>query len=637
MTTKYSNLEVEKKLRTLIVFLFFLYVFISFIKPILDPDTPWHLKTGEYIFLNKTIPTSDPFSFANDPIPFIGKFILTQYWLSQIFFFLIYKIYGPFGLVIIGATIFTSIIALLWYLIRNKGFYISLFITGGFAFNILRDFSAIRPQIFTFLFATIVIFLIEKYKEKKSINYLLPMPFLMILWANLHGGFIYGIILISIYTISEGIKFYTRNKPPMISNERLSSKQLHYIILFCALSILFSLVNPNTHKAFLYVFTTHSHDLFAHIQEYQSPYRIMKSSPSKMIYSFWFYLFVAVIMMIIFIKRHNFYPLFLLLFSTIPALVSIRYIPLFSIVTTATFRHIPIEIKSGMTLKIRYGINILIIIFFSLLVFRSNPFKDENIYKFNDSASYSVTATDFLIKNKLSGNIFCSYNKSAFLIFRSFPDSKVYSDSRFISEERIKMSSKIEGEFDSIKEQLENINRLLPKNIGTINISVEDKEKHNRDDSALKKQDDMTYDKSWKDLLEDINAEIIIHEAVNLYSGNIYPFIFKLVQEDTWKLIYSDGNVLIFVKDIQKFRDIVMRYNKPKSLIYDEIIIEGLRGIDQKISGYYSSVALALLLKGIANNDTNYFIETALSIDRHNVFAHYCKALYILMPQKKIM
>jgi len=339
--------------------------------------------------------------------------------------------------------------------------------------------------------------------------------------------------------------------------------------------------------------------------------------------------------MIIFIKQRAFKPLCLLLFSITPALISIRYIPLFSIVATSVFRHIPIGIKLNMTSKVRFGINILIIIFFLLLLFRSNPFRDEHIYKFNDSAYYPVTATDFLIKDKISGNIFCSYNKSAFLIFSLSPESKVYSDSRFISEERIKTSSKIEGEYDSIKEQLENINKLIPKNIGTINISVNRKEKLNRNDNILKMQDDIANGKRWKEILEDINAEIIIHEAVNLYSGNIYPFIFKLIQEDTWKLIYSDGNVLIFVKNVQKFKDIIMKYNKPKSSIYDQIIIEGLRGIGQKISGYYSSVALALLLKGIANNETNYFIETALSVDPNNIIAHYCKSLYILMTQKK--
>jgi len=631
----FFNPDVERKLRVLIVSLFFLYIFAAFIKPILDSDTPWHLKTGEYIVLNKKVPTSDPFSFANDKIPFIGKFILTQYWLSQIFFFQIYKICGPFGLVITGALTFTSIIILLWFLIKDKGFYISLFVTGGFAFNTLKDFLSIRPQIFTFLFTAIVIFLMEKYKKKKSAYYILPLPFLMVLWANMHGGFIYGIIIIAFYTISEVIKFCKPSKLPDSGDERLSSKQCYQLILLCVISVLFSLVNPNTYKAFLYVFITHSKDLFANIQEYQTPYAITKSNPSKMIYSFWLYLFVSLIMMVIFIKRRDFSPFFLLLFSAIPPLISIRYIPLFSIVATSTFGYIPIRTRPETSFKWRYGIGVLIlaIFLFSLLIFSSNPFKDENIYKFKDSASYPVTATDFLIRNEISGNIFCSYNKSAFILFRLFPASRVYSDSRFISEKRIKKSLKISGEFDSAEERFENINRLLPKNIGTISISVGEKNIHN---NILKEQDNTTYNRSWKDLLDDINAEIIIHEAVNLYTGNIYPIIFKLVREDMWKLIYADGNVLIFVKDIQKFREVITRYNEPKSLIYDEIVMEGLRGVDQKISGYYSSVALALLLKGVANSDTNYFIENALSIDSRNITAHYCKALHVLMNQKKI-
>lgn len=74
----------ERKLEELALFLFFLVVFLAFIYPLCGPELPWHLKTGQYILTNGTIPmSSDPFSFATEKIPFMGRFILSQNRVAQ--------------------------------------------------------------------------------------------------------------------------------------------------------------------------------------------------------------------------------------------------------------------------------------------------------------------------------------------------------------------------------------------------------------------------------------------------------------------------------------------------------------------------------------------------------------------------
>jgi hypothetical protein len=631
----YPNSGLEKKFKALILILFFTFIFISFMKPISDPDATWHLKTGEYIVQNRTIPHSDPFSFANDKIHFLGRFILSQYWLSQIILFLIYKVSGPFGLILLKATVFTLLLAFLWLLIRDKGFYISLLVTG-FSFYMLNSFSGLRPQMFTFLFTALLIFLIEKYRRKNSLRYLYPLPFLMLFWANVHGGYIFGIALISLYLFAETVRVYALNKSEPPAARKSSSKQLRYFFLFSAVSISVSFINPNTYKAFLYAFSTHAQNLFYFVEEYQSPLKIMKINPSPVIYSFWISLPLVILMVIIFLKKRELAPLLLLLFSLVLALTSIRYIPLLAIVATAAFRYVPIISSSKIFLKKGPVIDAAAIIFLGILIFTANPFRYESLFRLNDSAFYPVNATEFLIKNKLSGNIFSSYNKSAFLMFKLFPDSRVYSDSRFMSEERINNTLRIQGEFDSVKEDLENINRLVPKNIGTIEINLGGVEK-NTNTGAPILEDNSAGIQNWKDLLDTIGADIIVHEAVNLYSGNIYPLIFKLMREDSWKLIYSDGNVLVFVRDEEKFKKVIAQYDLPKTAVYNEIIRENLHVIGKNVSGYYSSTALALLLKGIADDKTLYLIKKSLSLDSRNIYAHYCNALYGLMTHKGIM
>ncbi|MBI5847554.1 MAG: hypothetical protein HZB31_06315 [Nitrospirae bacterium] len=486
----------------------------------------------------------------------------------------------------------------------------------------MGEFQGVRPQLFTFLFSGIVIFLFEKYREKRNLSFLFPLIFLMPLWSNLHGGFIYGVVLIVIYTISEVIHFFIGSRQAATLPDGLSKKHIHHLLIVIACAILFSMANPNTYSAFFYAFTTHSKDLFSSIYEYWSPFQLlMKLGPTPTIFGIFLFIAVSAVMIVVFIKRRDITPLFLLVFSLVPALVSIRYSSLFYIVTISMFRHIPVRLKPEIASRMRLGMHILLVIASASVMIMYNPLRDKNIYKFANSRIYAVSASNFLIKNSISGNIFASYNKSSFLMFRLFPESRLYSDSRFLSTERIRTSSTIEREYTPAAELLGTISGLIPKNIGTIKVAT--KEDAGPSGNAL------VGNMSWKDSLNTIKADIIVHEAIYMYSGYIYPFILNLIQDDSWKLIYADGNVLIFVRDIKKFEDIIMKYNKPKSLIYDEIIAESR--IDTNTPGFYSTTALARLLKGSADRDTYALIEKALAQDPKNIVAQYCETLYILM------
>ncbi|HDO26110.1 MAG TPA: hypothetical protein ENG95_05675, partial [Nitrospirae bacterium] len=462
-------------------------------QPLADPDTSWHIKTGEYIYVNKTIPQEDPFSYAEDKIPFIGKFILSQYWLAQILFYLIYSYFGTLGLVLLGAATFTGITLLLWRVLKDTGFYLSLFLTGGFAMIMLQDFLAVRPQMFTFLFTAVTIFLIERYKEQKSKKYLAWLPLLMLVWANMHGGFIFGVVVIFIYLFTEYITLFLKNKSIKPPSEPFSKEQIQYFSIICIVSIALSLINPNTYEAFLYALTSHSQDLFSRIAEYQTPFSALKmGTATVMLTRYLICIFIMVILLIIFIKRREITPVLLILFSMPLTFMSIRYIPLFAIVATAVFRYVPFETKKFKSLTEGYTSKIITALLLGGLVFYFNPFKGREYYQYSDSTFYPVTASNFLKDNKIKGNIVASFNKSSFLFLQLFPDSRIYSDSRYISEERQLKSLSLEGEFDSITNRLEEINNLIPDGIGTIVVKEE-----GQDNDTVTKRD------LWRKTLEE--------------------------------------------------------------------------------------------------------------------------------------
>jgi hypothetical protein len=616
-----SQSRAETVIKILIISLFFLYAFSLLTKPLADPDTSWHIKTGEYIYENRTIPQDDPFSYAEDKIPFVGRFILTQYWLAQIIFHLIYSNFGTLGLVLLGAATFTGIIFFVWRVLEKKGFYLSMLLTGAFTLLMMKDILAVRPQMFTFLFTVVTIFLFERYKERRSKKYLVWLPLIMLVWANMHGGFIYGVVVMFIYLIAEYMALFLKNRSIALPFETSSREQIQYLVIICIASLALSMINPNTYKAFLYALTIHSQNLFVNIAEFHSPFSSIEIRPDSVMIRYWIYIFVCAILLRYFIVKRYITPTLLIIFSVSLSFMSIRYIPLFTIVATSMFRYIPFENKKNIPITAGYPAKIIAVLVLSGLLFYSHPFKGHSYYQYKDDIAYPVTASKFLKDNGIKGNILASYNKSSFLLFQLFPDSRIYADSRYISEERYLNGLMLGGEFDSITSRLKEINNLVPEGIGTIKIEADGPD-----------TDIVAERASWRNMLEKMKVEIIVYEAINYYSGDVYPIVFKLIREDDWKLIHADGNVMIFIKNLNKYKDIINKFNKPKSLVYDEILVEGLRGIKQtNVYGYYTSLALGLLLKGVANDDTLHYIETARAAAPDAIIVSYCKALYLLM------
>ena len=73
--------------------------------------------------------------------------------------------------------------------------------------------------------------------------------------------------------------------------------------------------------------------------------------------------------------------------------------------------------------------------------------------------------------------------------------------------------------------------------------------------------------------------------------------------------MYADGKVLIFVRDIPRFRKLIAQYGLGKEMVYDEIGMENAHQIGKNMHApVYSSVAFALAMK----NGPEEAIETLL-------------------------
>src|SRR5947209_6673900 len=181
----------NKALRKTFAVYVFAYAFFFASRPLSDGDFWWHLKTGEYIIRTGMVPRTDLFSFTN-----YGRSWIALGWLSEAIFYVVYSRLG-FNVLIF---IFAMLTALAFWIAFKRSE--SHPFIGGFAallgvWTVLPTIG-VRPRVFTLLLASVHLALLTRYARRgtgRAIWWLVP---LMALWANLHGGFLTGLVLIGL-------------------------------------------------------------------------------------------------------------------------------------------------------------------------------------------------------------------------------------------------------------------------------------------------------------------------------------------------------------------------------------------------------------------------------------------------------
>jgi hypothetical protein len=154
-----------------------------------DPDVFWHIKVGEWILLNGAIPRVDYFSHT-----MLGAPWHPHEWLAQLILALAYEKGGWAGVVICASAAVAGALALLTrYLLR---FWEPIYVLGAMAlsFSLMAAHVVARPHVF--MMPLLVVWgmsLVNAHDEERLPTLgLLPV---MLLWANLHGSFVFGLLL----------------------------------------------------------------------------------------------------------------------------------------------------------------------------------------------------------------------------------------------------------------------------------------------------------------------------------------------------------------------------------------------------------------------------------------------------------
>jgi hypothetical protein len=160
-------------------------------------DLGWHLAAGDLIRASGNIPFQDPWSFTA-----AGRQWFNLSWLWDAFASALLQDAGFRGLVLLTVACGAAIVGYLTSLCRTTGASAIAVCISVLAAGVLYPAYAAFPNIYltaspnmtTMLFA--VIFYGECLKRTKLV-FLLPV--LMILWANLHGGFVLGLFIVGMF------------------------------------------------------------------------------------------------------------------------------------------------------------------------------------------------------------------------------------------------------------------------------------------------------------------------------------------------------------------------------------------------------------------------------------------------------
>jgi hypothetical protein len=161
-------------------------------EPVLDPDVWWHLRVGQWVVENHTVPTHDPFAASH-------KYWVAYSWLYEVVLYGLCKGLGLAGIIVYRAALALAVVAALFRLVLRRDGHLlrSVALTGVGTLAIAPLFSE-RPWLVTILVTLLTtdVVLDLRAGKRSCLAWLLPAAF--VLWANTHIQFVYGLAVLGL-------------------------------------------------------------------------------------------------------------------------------------------------------------------------------------------------------------------------------------------------------------------------------------------------------------------------------------------------------------------------------------------------------------------------------------------------------
>jgi len=399
----------------------------------------------------------------------------------------LYKILGMNG--VLALNFISFLILFLVYKRFSSGCRCPNIIRTGILWLLISVLSyglALRAQIFSYLFFALLLLIFESKNRKLRFF----APIILMLWANVHGGFFTGLAVTAVYAFFDALNVIMRKKP--LKDAILS-------LLVFLLSSGATLITPYGISLWRHLLIT---------VEMPRPY-IPEWGPVD-IFSFSFLdlkvLATAVLILIFFSKRIFSKELALLcLFTGIIAFYHNRHIPFFAVACAFLLPpHLDTwwdKIRSSVSVRRMYQkVGIFLYYSVSFMVILTALYLNRDLIRGLDvpDKAYPVNAVNFMKEHKYAGNCVVFFDWGEYMLWEMPGSIKVSFDGRFET--------------------------VYPENV-------------------IKENFDFLYAESgWDRLINNYPADLIL-----VHSGN--PVAKHLMgMEKSWRLVISSDDSLLFKK-----------------------------------------------------------------------------------------
>jgi hypothetical protein len=449
-----------------------------------DTDFWWHLKTGQYLVERRGLPVPDPFAYTTSYAPAdagterVRRFNLTHEWLAQVGIYAAYAAGGFPAVVLVRALLLAGVCGLAGFLSGRLSGNFYAGIAAAFATaSVAIEFAADRPALVTFLFVAVFVCLLELGFAAWA------LPPLALVWANCHSGFFLGWLVLVAYCLE---------------------KRRLWLVTVCSIAV--SGLNPNGFGVLSTLLAYRKSPMTADLLEWRPP---MLWGPP---YGFDLLFYATVVVLALHWRkvRAAHWLLFaafaaaswiafrnILLMGFLAPVLMAAYLS-FATRLRRPFRGIPRLAAWAVPTALAAG---------TVAGLTQGKFFQLRAADWTTPAG----AADYLLANHINGPIFNTYEQGGYLIWRLWPQERVFIDGRALSE----------PVYRDYRQILFN------------------------DRSAA---DQVTGPRAG--LLDRYGVQVVVMNTLDYVSGALYPLALALANpaSDEWQLVYDDAQAVVFAR-----------------------------------------------------------------------------------------
>ena len=385
-----------------------------------DAGIGWHIRNGELILHNHAVTGTDPFSAS-----VVGQAWYAWEWLYDAAMAAVHVHAGLSGVVLVTALFIALTFALVMRLTISAGASLpvaAIFVALAASASSIHFFA--RPHVFSWLLTAVWFWILNLTEDDAThIRRLYWLPALMVLWVNLHGGFVLGFVLLAIYFVAALV----RGNLPAVKTSSIVS-------LLCLAS---SFINPYGYQLHFHVYRyLTDRFLMDHIDEFQSPN--FHGIPQQC-FAVLFLLTIAAIG----VRREKIRVshLLVLLFAAYSGLFASRNLPVSSILMTLIAAPILSRAVSQGAAKTwssfsermtamerRSRWHIWPVAVSAILIAACWSGRTPRVSF--EAKRFPTRGTDYIVQHNVADPIFCPDYWGGYLVYRLYPHNKVVVDDR---------------------------------------------------------------------------------------------------------------------------------------------------------------------------------------------------------------